>query len=204
MHYQVDSACLGSWLNPHVLHKQVLIRNMCTAVHNLCSDLSQDIPLRISFSHVAGVKNISDYNSKLVPNQDPILLINSPEWRHRNPEFTNSDFPGQQNIFLQFKGGKMSFYKQPVIVKCSCLGQLCVTSPTLRQCQGCIPADMTPTHVNNVLISKSTDTSLNDLFVPSPGDSRSPVCETDEEVSPPSAPKDYEPGSPEPNWIQSE
>ena len=46
VHYQVDSACLGSWLSPHVLHKQVLIRNMCTAVHNLCSDLSQDFPLQ--------------------------------------------------------------------------------------------------------------------------------------------------------------
>ena len=58
----------------------------------------------------------------------------------------------------------MSFYKQPVIVKCCCLGQLCVTSPTLRQCQGCIPAEATPTHVNNVLKSESADTSLTDLL----------------------------------------
>ena len=36
--------------------------------------------------------------------------------------------------------------------------------PTLTQCQGCISADMTPTHVNNVIIGKSTDTSLNDLL----------------------------------------
>ena len=144
---------------------------MCTAVHSLCSDLSKDFPLRISFSHVAGVKNISDFNSKLVPNQDPIVLINSPAWRYGNPEFTDSDFPGQQNIFMQFKGGNMSFYKQPVIVKCCCLGQLCITSPTPYQFQGCIPAgdvipaaDATPTHVKNVFRSESAETGLTDLL----------------------------------------
>ena len=43
----------------------------------------------------------------------------------------------------------MTFYKQPVIVKCSCLGQLCVTDT-----------------MNDVIIGKSTnqDTSLNDLL----------------------------------------
>ena len=94
VHYQIDLSCLGSWQSLHVLHKQVLVRNMCTQVHNLCQDLSKDFPLQISFSHVAGIKNISDYNSKLVPGQYPISLINSTEWRHGNPGFTNSDFPG--------------------------------------------------------------------------------------------------------------
>ena len=131
--HRPTASTLSGRLGTHVLHKQGLVRNMCTQVHNLRSDLSKDFPLQISFSHVAGVKNISDFNYKLVPGQDPILLINSPEWRHGNPEFTNSDFPGEQNIFLQFKGGKMIFYKQPIIVKCSCLGQLCAISPTLNR-----------------------------------------------------------------------
>ena len=166
VHYQIYSACLGSWLSLHVLHKQVLVRNMCTQVHNLCQDLSMDFPLKISFSHVAGIKNISDYNSKVVPGQDPISLINSTKWRHGNPKFTNSDFPGVQNIFLQFQGGKMSFYKQPVIVKCTCLGQLCTSSPTPAPCQGCVTADVTQIHVNNVIVGKCTnqETSLTDLL----------------------------------------
>ena len=140
-----------------MLHKQVLVCNMCTQVHNLCQDLSKDFPLQISFSHVPGIKNISDYMSKLVPGQDPISLINSREWRHGNPELTNSDFPGEQNISLLFQSGKMTFYKQPVIVKCTCLGQLCAISSTPAPCQGCVTADVTQIHVNNVIVAKSTN-----------------------------------------------
>ena len=47
----------------------------------------------------------------LCPKKDPISLINSVEWRHGNPEFTDSNFPGEDNIFLQFQSGKMTLYK---------------------------------------------------------------------------------------------
>ena len=154
-----------------MIHKQVLVRNMSTAIHNLCSDLSKDFPLRICFSHVAGVKNNSYFNSKLVPGQDPSVLINSPVWRFGNPEFSDSDFPGQHNIFMEFLGGNMSFYRQPIIVKCCCFGQLCVTGPDLHPCQGCTPAgyaipatDAGTTHVTNALKSETAETGLTDLL----------------------------------------
>ena len=91
-----------------------------------------------------------------MPGQDPISLINSTERQYGNPEFMNSNFPGEENIFLRFQSGKMIFFKQPVIVKCTCFGQLCAISSTPAPCQGCVTADVRQIHVNNVLVGKST------------------------------------------------
>ena len=139
---------------------------ICVLKYTTCQDLSKDFPIQISFSHVAGIKIISDYNGKLVPGQDPITLINSVEWRHGNQEFTDNNFPGVENIFLQFQNGKMTHYKQPVIVKCSCFGQLCSINSAAVLCQGCVTADARQLHVNNILVAKTMikDTSLTYLL----------------------------------------
>ena len=65
--------------------------------------------------HIRGTRNISDYNSKLPSDLNPIRLINSEEWRTGLKEFTSPDFPPQDCVFLKFAGGKVDFFKQPVI-----------------------------------------------------------------------------------------
>ena len=62
--FQIDSSALASWMNPSHCHKNVFIRNSCVKINDLCLDASKDYNLQVDFSHVAGVGNISDYNSK--------------------------------------------------------------------------------------------------------------------------------------------
>ena len=89
----IDSACLGSTLNPNLIHKQVLARNVSIKVHDLCCDLTSLYPIEVYLYHIRGVRNVSDYNSKLPTDFNPIKLINSEELRIVLAEYTTPDFP---------------------------------------------------------------------------------------------------------------
>ena len=60
--FQIDSSCLGSWLSPYIVHKNVFVKNSSSKIHDLCTDISRDYDLEVNFSHVAGVGNIADFN----------------------------------------------------------------------------------------------------------------------------------------------
>ena len=114
-----------------MLHKQVLARNVSIKVHDLCCDLTSLYPIEVLVYHIRGTRNISDYNSKLPTDLNPIKLINSEEWRQGLPEFITPDFPPQDCVFLKFAGGKVAYFKQPVIDRpetafaCDCHGTIC-------------------------------------------------------------------------------
>ena len=74
--FQIDSSALACWMNPAYYHKNVFVRNSVTKIHDLCLDVSADYSLVVDFSHVAGVRNISDFNSKTSFDSDPFLLVN--------------------------------------------------------------------------------------------------------------------------------
>ena len=71
-------------------------------MNDLCMDASKDYSLQIDFSHVAGVGNIADYNSKTSFDSDPFLLVNSDDWRHGNVAFTAEQFPPEDMIFMKY------------------------------------------------------------------------------------------------------
>ena len=82
-------------------------------MNDLCMDASKDYSLQIDFSHVAGVGNIADYNSKTSFDSDPFLLVNSNDWRHGNVAFTAEQFPPEEMIFMKYYHGSLVKYKQP-------------------------------------------------------------------------------------------
>ena len=111
--FQIDSSALASWMNPAHCHKNVFIRNSCIKINDLCLDVSKDYSLQVDFSHVAGIGNISDYNSKTSFDSDPFLLVNSSDWRHGHKEFTDPIFPAEPMIFMKYSHGKLTKYQQP-------------------------------------------------------------------------------------------
>ena len=76
-------------------------------IHDLCTYISRDYDLEVNISHVAGVGNIADYNSKTVDGVDSVELKNSSEWRHGNPAFCEDVFPQEDMIFLKYINGHM-------------------------------------------------------------------------------------------------
>ena len=111
--FQIDSSALASWMSPHHLHKNVFVRNSCIKIDDLCRDASKDYSLQIDFSHVAGVGNIADFNSKTSFDSDPFLLVNSDDWRHGNIAFTDKEFPSEEMIFMKYLHGSLVKYQQP-------------------------------------------------------------------------------------------
>ena len=109
----LDSSCLGSCLNPDLLHKQVLIRNVCTKVHDICKELTQMFPIVVEIYHLMGTRNMADMNSKIPTSYNPIDLINSEEWHHGLPEFLEPNFPPMDRVFLRFIGGAVDFTGSP-------------------------------------------------------------------------------------------
>ena len=88
------------------------------------------------FYHENGLNNISDKNSKIFANGDPVSTINSQEWRHGNENFCEPDFPGNESI-SEIQEWNMSHFKQPVITQCTCTGMLCQVNQVLtcKECQ---------------------------------------------------------------------
>ena len=62
---------------------------------------------------MAGVGNISDYNSKTSFDSDPFLLVNSNDWRYGHKEFTDPVFPAEQMIYMKYLNGSLVKYQQP-------------------------------------------------------------------------------------------
>ena len=85
----------------------------CVKINDLCLDASKDYNLQVDFFHVAGVGNISDYNSKTSFDSDPFLLVNSNDWRHGHKEFTDPVFPAEPMIYMKYLHGKLVKYQQP-------------------------------------------------------------------------------------------
>ena len=130
--FGVDSSCLCSSLNPLLLHKSVLVRNIAVKVHEICADLSSLFRLEVHMYHTAGSCNIADYNSKVPANYDPVSLINSDTWRNGLPSFKEENFPHPDRVFMTYRDGEMTTYRQPVIDRhvgaqgCHCQGELCL------------------------------------------------------------------------------
>ena len=81
----------------------------------MCKDVSRDYNIQIDFSHISGIVNIADYNSKTAIDVNPVDLVNSTEWRHGNANFTNDVFPGEDMIFMKFLNGVLVKYQQPKV-----------------------------------------------------------------------------------------
>ena len=81
----------------------------------MCKDISRDYDIQIDFSHVSGVLNFADYNSKTAVDVNPVDLVNSSEWRHGNVGFTNDVFLGEEMIFLKYINSVMVKYQQPKV-----------------------------------------------------------------------------------------
>ena len=113
--FQIDSSALASWLSPYHIHKNVFFWNSSTKLHDLCKDISRDYDIQVDFSHVSGVLNIADYNSKTAVDVNPVDLVNSSEWGHENVGFTNDEFPGEEMIFFKYINGVMVKYQQPKV-----------------------------------------------------------------------------------------
>ena len=96
----------------------------------MCKDISRDYDLQIDFSHVAGVLNIANYNSKTAVDVNPVELTNSSEWRHGNVAFTNDEFPGEEMIFLKYINGVMVKYQQPKVDQNQAAKIICCTDET--------------------------------------------------------------------------
>ena len=111
--FQIDFSALASRMNPTHCHKNVFIRNSCVKMNDLCLDASKDYNLQVDFSHVAGVGNISDYNSKTSFDSDPFLLVNSDDWRHGHTAFTDPVFPLEEMIYMKYVHGNLIKYQQP-------------------------------------------------------------------------------------------
>ena len=90
----------------------------------------------------------------------PIYLINSIEWRHGNPEFTDSTFPDEEILIFAVSERK----NDTLQAASDSQMQLFWSAPA--PCQGCVIADVRQIHVSNILVGKSTtrDTSLTDLL----------------------------------------
>lgn len=141
--FGIDSSCLGSSLNPKLLHKNVMIRNISVRVHELCADLSDLYNTDISFYHNRGSANVADMNSKIPASLNPIDLINSDIWREGLPAFRDPQFPHPDRVFLHIRDGAVVDYRQPIVDKedmairfCSCHGELC-TGTTVCSCSAC-------------------------------------------------------------------
>ena len=113
--FQIDSSCLGSWLSPYIVNKNVFVKNSSSKIHDLCTDISRDYDLEVNFSHVAGVGNIADFNSKTQDGVNPVELTNTAEWRHGNPAFCQDVFPQEDMVFLKYVDGDMVKYTQPKV-----------------------------------------------------------------------------------------
>ena len=89
---------------------QECLRQELSKIHDFCTDISRDYDLEVNFSHVAGVGNIADFNSKTQVGVAPVELTNSSEWRHWNPAFCEDVFPQEDMIFLKYFDGDMVKY----------------------------------------------------------------------------------------------
>ena len=134
----LDSSCVASSLNPKMVHKQVIVRNICTKVHQLCMDLTKLYPVQILFYHIRGAYNVADLNSKIPADYDTVGIINSEVWRNGLPEFKNQDFPPTDRIFLEAREGQMVNFRQPILDNkaCQCNGEYC-TQITRCNCVTC-------------------------------------------------------------------
>ena len=47
--FQIDSSCLGSWLSPFIIHKNIFVKNSSQKIHDVCKDVSRDYDLEINF-----------------------------------------------------------------------------------------------------------------------------------------------------------
>ena len=88
-----------------MVHKQVIVRNICTKVHQLRMDLTKLYPVQILFYHIRGASNVADLNSKIPADYDTVGIINSEVWRNGLPEFKSQDFPPTDRIFLEAREG---------------------------------------------------------------------------------------------------
>ena len=94
---------------------QECLRQELSKIHDLCTDISGDYDLEVNFSHVAGVGNIADFNSKTQDGVDPVELTNSSECWHGNPAFCKDVFPQEDMIFPKYVDGDMVKYTQPKV-----------------------------------------------------------------------------------------
>ena len=139
--FGLDSSCVASSLNPKMIHKQVLIKNLTNKVHETTKDITSLYPsIAIVFYHIKGINNIADYNSKIPSDYDAISIINSTIWRQGLPEFCNYDFPQPDRVFMEVHEGQITNFRQPILDNkiCSCNGEFC-TQITRSLISICLP-----------------------------------------------------------------
>ena len=121
----------------------------------------------LNFTHIAGLKNISDYNSKIGVGTDPVELTNSHLWRHGLNEFCDDDFPLEPDVFLKFGEGKMIKYHQPKLdhgsMTFTCLGILCDYLSAVS-CYGCSPIENSGEPIPVALAGSMLKSSAEVLF----------------------------------------
>ena len=44
--FQRNSSCLGSWLSPFIVHKNVFVKNFSSNIHDPCTDISMTMTLK--------------------------------------------------------------------------------------------------------------------------------------------------------------
>ena len=86
-----DSTIVSTFFNPKLRLDNVLIRNAIYQVKSLAKDILGLCPQgKLYLTLVDGQLNSADLNSKFY--MDPIKVINSREWRHGWPVYTNLDY----------------------------------------------------------------------------------------------------------------
>ena len=105
-----DSTCSLASLSPEKTHTSVRTKNLVQNVYRICEEISslkEDLPIR--FSHLKGVSNPADLNSKPLANEKILEALNSELLRSGPKEFTNANFPETRNVSLEFLNGRFKY-----------------------------------------------------------------------------------------------
>ena len=119
--FGLDSSCVASSLNPKMIHKQVLIKNLTNNIHETTKDITSLYPsVAIVFYHIKGINNIADYNSKITSDYDAISIINSTVWRQGLQDFCNYVFPQPDRVFMEVHEVQITNFRQPILDNLMC------------------------------------------------------------------------------------
>ena len=95
------TAHVVSSLSPKFIQKRVMTKNIHQRIHKTTEDITNLYPIRIVFYHSSGIKNVTEFNSKIPADYETIGLVKSQMWRRSLPEFRHKEFFAADRIFLE-------------------------------------------------------------------------------------------------------
>ena len=105
----IDSECVLFSLNPHVVHRQVILKNSAFRFNTIARDLSMKSAI-VSTFHCPTLKNIADFASKRHANWDQ--LQRSKMWQEGIQEMFEDNFPTQFKKYMTWDEGQFTFYQK--------------------------------------------------------------------------------------------